>query len=694
MNSYEKPGRGLKPATHRHASPSMGYPPNPPLQRRGFVILSLVIIGATAVNGAAGRSMLQRDFDVTTFGARADGTHDNSPAIERALAAAEAAGGGRVVLPPAAQPYLITDSIRIQASRIHLHGEGATVLLKDGAATGRTSDEDMLHIVRIQGTPERPIEHVTLTGLAIDANYWGQMDNPSIWQKAAAQAGIIRGIKVNHARHVRVRDVTIDRPFVGMTFGLGSHHCEAENVKVTRFHHDGFGVTPEFVGGGASHIIYRNCVAADSPNGSRGGLPGNRIKGWEVEEGAQHVQLIDCVVRDTSANGFYIRPHGAPHPFRTGHIQLTRCRVENAGLNAFAVFGYKHEQPVSHVRLVDCVARHGTLAVYLNPDHVSVSGGHFGQVTVGFYRDYDDPHHLVDGPRKDLFSALPVRSADLEDVEVDGDVRINTRTGHDGVVEYRPRISLSRLKVAGDVHVVGPPENKPRVEIDDSSVAGSIHHVTTHQYFQPLHDAMNIPAMRESAVGYTDRAPMIDGDGRDACWAAAPRMDIVNQYERARGRRGGHTFLHVCYDAEALYVLMECLESDMDKLVTTTTDRDADLWFDDNVELFLHRSDDPKTYFRQWMVSVAGAVYDGDETDAERWNSAIRATVKKYDDRYVAEIALPWKDLGGPPRRGEKLKANFIRNRATNDTRWIWSWRYDGEGAFKDISRMGTLTVK
>ncbi len=658
------------------------------------VLLAVLIVVSAASSRASSGKTPDRLFDITSYGARADATHDNSPAIRRAIEAAVAAGGGTIVFPPAKQPYLITDSIRLHASHLHIEGAGATVLLKDGAATGRTSADDTVHIVRIQGTPDAPITSVSVTGLTIDANYWGQTNNTASWQQSAKLAGIMRGIVVNHASHVLVRDVTIDRPFVGLTFRLGSHHCEAHNVKVMRFHHDAFGVTPGYVSAGASHIVFRNCVAADSPHGQHGGLPGTRIKGWEIEEGAQHVRLIDCVVRDTSANGFYVRPHTSRGQFETSHIDLIRCRVENAGKNAFIIMAYSHQQSVRHVRLVDCVAERGTLALHLNPDHVLIQGGRFKHATVGFFKDYDDPHHFADGPSKHIFDLLPVRSVSFEDVHITGDMRINMNPANDGHSDYVSDIRFRGVHVGGDVHVVGPPRNRSAVSLDDCTIAGATHKVTIEDYLRPLYDARKLPAMREGIVRQANSAPVIDGDAGDACWSSAARMDIVNQYTRPTGRQGGHSFVRVCYDSKAMYVLSECLESDMDTLITYGSQRDADLWFDDCIEVFVHRSDDPESYFRQWMVNAAGVVYDGDQIRGEQWNSSVRVAVKKLSDRYFVELALPWADLGGPPKRGEKVLANFTRNRTANDTRWIWSWRYDDSGAFADTDRMGTLTLE
>lgn len=65
-----------------------------------------------------------RDFKITDYGAVADGKMDNTEAIRKAIAACNAAGGGRVVVPPG---VTLTGAIHLK-SNVNLHvSEGATL---------------------------------------------------------------------------------------------------------------------------------------------------------------------------------------------------------------------------------------------------------------------------------------------------------------------------------------------------------------------------------------------------------------------------------------------------------------------------------------------------------------------------------------------------------------------------------------
>lgn len=81
-------------------------------------------VGRAGCRGGARRLPRHpRVFDVRAFGARADGTTDCAPAINRAVAAAGRAGGGTVSLPPGT--FRIDDVVRVGHSDVVLRGAGS-----------------------------------------------------------------------------------------------------------------------------------------------------------------------------------------------------------------------------------------------------------------------------------------------------------------------------------------------------------------------------------------------------------------------------------------------------------------------------------------------------------------------------------------------------------------------------------------
>lgn len=126
------------------------------------IVAAALTLSATAVAPA--------DFDVTRYGAIADGATDCTRAIQSAIDAAARAGGGRVVLPPAGAPYPVGDTIRVLTSDIEIADAGARIQLADGAINGRIAE-----VLLVAGTEAAPIRRVVVRGLTMDANYFNQV---------------------------------------------------------------------------------------------------------------------------------------------------------------------------------------------------------------------------------------------------------------------------------------------------------------------------------------------------------------------------------------------------------------------------------------------------------------------------------------------------------------------------------------
>jgi polygalacturonase len=86
-----------------------------------------------------------KDFAITQYGAKSDGTSDSKPAIDKAIETCVAAGGGRVVVPEG--KWLVNGPIHLK-SNVNLHlAEGSTLLFS-------TNPADYLPVVftRFEGT--------------------------------------------------------------------------------------------------------------------------------------------------------------------------------------------------------------------------------------------------------------------------------------------------------------------------------------------------------------------------------------------------------------------------------------------------------------------------------------------------------------------------------------------------------------
>lgn len=309
------------------------------------------------------------DFDVTRFGAVADGVTNCTPGIQAAIDAAARAGGGRVVLPPAAAPYLVRDTIRVSSSDIEIAGTGARVLLADGAINGRIAE-----VLLVAGTEQARVRRVVVRGLTVDANYFNQIG------ARGSKAIVFRLVE-----HSRIDDVAITRGYVGLSIRRAVG-MEARRVTVTDYEEDAFdaGGDADLVSGGITkETSFVEVVARDAP---RAAVDGNA---FEIEDGVDGVLIQDAVVENVAGNGVGMRNHDtADHINQSSDVELRNVTFRKIG-GAFAVFASARpaaERAVNtyrRVRLIN-VATDAPVAFWGPLQGLEIDGGRYGAIYVGF----------------------------------------------------------------------------------------------------------------------------------------------------------------------------------------------------------------------------------------------------------------------------------------------------------------------
>ena len=153
----------------------------------------------------------------------------------------------------------------------------------------------------------------------------------------------------------------------------------------------------------------------------------------------------------------------------------------------------------------------------------------------------------------------------------------------------------------------------------------------------------------------------------EASWSRVPAVAL------RRAQDGGlpmqATAVRVAHDADALLLRFDCDDRDM---WATHARRDAALWEEEVVELFVAPGeDDPSEYF-EIEVNPLGAIFDARVVSPEgrrdsmrvdpAWNAAglVTAIERPSPGSWRADLVIPWGDLciGAPPR---VWRANFFR---------------------------------
>jgi len=173
------------------------------------------------------------------------------------------------------------------------------------------------------------------------------------------------------------------------------------------------------------------------------------------------------------------------------------------------------------------------------------------------------------------------------------------------------------------------------------------------------------------------RAPLVDGNLRDACWEEATEyagFSVLRAQQAARPL----TKFRVVYDENRLYFGIECLEPNMAGLVTKTTENDnGRVWADDAVEIFLDPSGRRDDYFH-FIFNTRCARFDEKLTHGGgivTWNADWDVAVRKQERSWTAEVAIPFYSLEIIPSVNPKSwRFNIVRSRRAGEKPLLTTW--------------------
>jgi len=186
-------------------------------------------------------------------------------------------------------------------------------------------------------------------------------------------------------------------------------------------------------------------------------------------------------------------------------------------------------------------------------------------------------------------------------------------------------------------------------------------------------------------------------------WSRVPALGLRRAEDGAAPEQA--TTVRVAHDEFGLRVRFECADRD---IWATHTERDAPLWQEEAVEVFIAPGEGVPAVYLEFEVNPLGAIFDArvanphGRRDTMRvdttWNAAglVVEVDRPSPGSWRVDLAIPWGDLsdGAPPRL---WRANFFRIERPRDGEAefsCWSPTLTRPPDFHLPARFGTLILE
>lgn len=168
----------------------------------------------------------------------------------------------------------------------------------------------------------------------------------------------------------------------------------------------------------------------------------------------------------------------------------------------------------------------------------------------------------------------------------------------------------------------------------------------------------------------------VDGVMDEPVWMTT---DVADKFQRVlptdTGYASAQTEVRVIYNESTLYMAIICFDPNPGKRPVESLRRDFNFGKNDNFLVFIDTYNDQTNGF-SFGVSPAGAQWDGQQANGGtvnlNWDIKWRSAVKSYDDRWVAEFAIPFRSMrykGGDAEWG----INFSRQDLKTSEKSSWA---------------------
>jgi len=196
-----------------------------------------------------------------------------------------------------------------------------------------------------------------------------------------------------------------------------------------------------------------------------------------------------------------------------------------------------------------------------------------------------------------------------------------------------------------------------------------------------------------ATVPVLDSAPALDGDLGDAAWESAALLGPFVTMENAGAKNPTEARLLRCGDT--LYVGVSCKTPAGAELKLAQTRRDADVYTDESVEVFLDPGVSLRRYFHL-LVNAANVQRDesGDKIGTPGydvdWDGTWKSATARQSDGWSLEMAVSLAEIGLTAGSDALLGLNVCRNDCTAGESVCWSPTLTG---FHEPARFGLVSL-
>lgn len=197
-------------------------------------------------------------------------------------------------------------------------------------------------------------------------------------------------------------------------------------------------------------------------------------------------------------------------------------------------------------------------------------------------------------------------------------------------------------------------------------------------------------------LSQTNQPIRIDGLADDIGWKAVKEIPyFMNHWPLDSGKAEALTQIKVTYDPEYLYVLAICFDNGKRVVQSLRRDDDEGHWQSDNFTVVIDPMNTKQNGF-MFGINAGGAqieaqlTVDGAQTEYDQnWDNKWLSQVRRYENYWVAELAIPFKTLRYSPNVSE-WGINFIRGDMERNIYSTWTQFPLNYGGI-DLNYMGTL---